>query len=805
MNVSWVYCRKETNMNIKDKIREMMEQYSFADDNPTVLRELLKLSAMVDVLTKEVEDIEKQIEDIDIDEVEKLIADMDKKVDDAVSQAQTALDAANAASTKADGFADDIAKLQTDIQSLTDTVNDALGEITNIQNTANDANTKASAAQAAANDAVEKADAAVAGVADVRSDVETLGETVDDSNKRVNEAVGVADSAYSAAEEARRKANNAEAQVENVHEELILLQDKVTNVEEKADSAVAGVADVRSDVETLGTQVTEASNKADSSLELSGNALQTSLEAKSDANTALYKANGASSDVEHLRKEIEEIGEEKQDKLTFDETPTEGSSNPVTSDGIYKAIKEAETEGVPGPQGPEGPEGPAGPEGPQGPQGEKGDTGEQGPEGPQGEKGDKGEQGPQGPKGDTGEQGPEGPQGPKGDTGEQGPQGEQGPEGPAGPQGEKGDKGDTGEQGPEGPQGPAGPAGEGAILDDEVTEDSDNGVKSSGIYTAIENAKASLQTLIDTLSNTQATQGQTIATIESQQETILNDVNDALADISALEADMNNKQDSLYYMLDGEQIPVSREIVETIAGNLGYPFIPSTYAVNEAIVESIRDLDYQPKLKVRQSNNLLVDVNPVIHSSFDDIEDQSDLVNASAIQTALENIVGSGGIYTYSARSLSLNSEESDSNFNRYDIPENVAPVSVSITLECTIGSSTCEGTVIVPLIPIASTLARGMLNTVFIVKDKQRDNYYLCSFGYGSNISPIATVEYGSTNRIAISLSSMSGMKYINSFGNTGIIKLGDSTFTKITTVGFVGVTTSPGISPFSEDIEIL
>lgn len=28
----------------------------------------------------------------------------------------------------------------------------------------------------------------------------------------------------------------------------------------------------------------------------------------------------------------------KQDKLTFDNTPTSGSSNPVTSDGIYQAI-----------------------------------------------------------------------------------------------------------------------------------------------------------------------------------------------------------------------------------------------------------------------------------------------------------------------------------------------------------------------------------------------------------------------------------------------------------------------------------
>ena len=31
----------------------------------------------------------------------------------------------------------------------------------------------------------------------------------------------------------------------------------------------------------------------------------------------------------------------KQDTLTFDSTPTAGSSNPVTSDGIYAAIQNA--------------------------------------------------------------------------------------------------------------------------------------------------------------------------------------------------------------------------------------------------------------------------------------------------------------------------------------------------------------------------------------------------------------------------------------------------------------------------------
>ena len=35
---------------------------------------------------------------------------------------------------------------------------------------------------------------------------------------------------------------------------------------------------------------------------------------------------------------IKALINDKQDKLTFDTTPTSGSSNPVTSDGIYQAV-----------------------------------------------------------------------------------------------------------------------------------------------------------------------------------------------------------------------------------------------------------------------------------------------------------------------------------------------------------------------------------------------------------------------------------------------------------------------------------
>lgn len=46
-------------------------------------------------------------------------------------------------------------------------------------------------------------------------------------------------------------------------------------------------------------------------------------------------------DIDNLQEDIEGLQEDKQDKLTFDTVPTEGSSNPVTSAGIRTAILNA--------------------------------------------------------------------------------------------------------------------------------------------------------------------------------------------------------------------------------------------------------------------------------------------------------------------------------------------------------------------------------------------------------------------------------------------------------------------------------
>ena len=43
--------------------------------------------------------------------------------------------------------------------------------------------------------------------------------------------------------------------------------------------------------------------------------------------------------VQTLGGVVNELGTNKQDKLTFDFEPIENSSNPVTSDGVYKGIR----------------------------------------------------------------------------------------------------------------------------------------------------------------------------------------------------------------------------------------------------------------------------------------------------------------------------------------------------------------------------------------------------------------------------------------------------------------------------------
>lgn len=165
--------------------------------------------------------------------------------------------------------------------------------------------------------------------------------------------------------------------------------------------------------------------------------------------------------------------------------------------------------------------------------------------------------------------GPQGPPGEKGDKGEKGEKGDKGPQG---------EKGDTGAQGPPGPQGEP---GDGAVLDDTVTADSQNGVKSSGIYSAIEAAKAGLQASIDALEKIQETQGGNIQTLATEQSQILQN-------IQTIQEALNGKQAALYEMANDAQNPVVNPLISdyqelTGAGQPAYGRIPSAFAIWEAL------------------------------------------------------------------------------------------------------------------------------------------------------------------------------------------------------------------------------
>ena len=157
-----------------------------------------------------------------------------------------------------------------------------------------------------------------------------------------------------------------------------------------------------------------------------------------------------SQEIEAIKKSIQSLENNKQDTLTFDDTPTLGSQNPVTSDGIRKAIDAGGGGGGGSTVSVDVGETVTGDPGTNAnventgtaqnlvlkftiPRGEKGEKGEQGEQGEPGAKGDPGEPGERGP---AGERGPEGPQGNIGP---------EGPQGPAGENGEPGAKGDPGE------------------------------------------------------------------------------------------------------------------------------------------------------------------------------------------------------------------------------------------------------------------------------------------------------------------------------------------------------------------------
>ena len=101
-----------------------------------------------------------------------------------------------------------------------------------------------------------------------------------------------------------------------------------TNAKDSADKAAKSEANAKTSEANSMSYMLNASSSAT-------NAATSETHAKTSETNASKSAESAKASAEAAKLYDPSV---KQDKLTFDTTPTEGSSNPVTSDGIKKAI-----------------------------------------------------------------------------------------------------------------------------------------------------------------------------------------------------------------------------------------------------------------------------------------------------------------------------------------------------------------------------------------------------------------------------------------------------------------------------------
>lgn len=239
-------------MTIKDKINEMIEQYSITHENPTVLRELIKLAALTQVVIDWVNnndptDFTEQIKQINdrMDEIEALVRALN------------------------------LEEINTELEALRTSVADAVS--------------KAAQALTEAGQASDKSDQALTKA----GQVETSLNAYKTSNDRALEDLEAT------------------------------LTEAVSNADTKAEAAMA-LAD-------------GADTNASNALTKAGNALTKAEQALLASGTAMNAAGEATEKAEA----VEQALSGKQDTLTFDQAPTADSQNPVTSGGVYKAIRNA--------------------------------------------------------------------------------------------------------------------------------------------------------------------------------------------------------------------------------------------------------------------------------------------------------------------------------------------------------------------------------------------------------------------------------------------------------------------------------
>lgn len=315
-------------MTIKDKINEMIEQYSITHDNPTVLRELIKLAALTQVVIDWVNnndptDFTEQIKQINdrMDEIETLVRALNLEeistelealrasVADAVSKAAQALTEAGQAKSNADQALTKAGQVETSLNAYKTSNDQALEDLeATLTEAVSNADTKAEAAMTLADGADTNASNALT---------------------KANNALTKAEQAVLASGTAMNAAGEATAKAEAVEQALSGKQDVLTFDQ-------APTADSQNPVTSGG--VYKAIRNA--GIELDDNVTQTSQNGvKSSGIYEFVKENSEAGRLDQLQEQIFELSNTMQAKLTFDSKPKKGSLNPVTSNGIFESIQ----------------------------------------------------------------------------------------------------------------------------------------------------------------------------------------------------------------------------------------------------------------------------------------------------------------------------------------------------------------------------------------------------------------------------------------------------------------------------------
>lgn len=169
----------------------------------------------------------------------------------------------------------------------------------------------------------------------INADIAALKVSVAEAQANANSAKTSAESALTASENAVSDVAALEASVNELNEFKDTVNSQIETITASVNEATTKAESAGSKADGAVTASNEAKTAAGAAGTKADAAKTTADSAKTTAYSAKAAAEQASTDVQEMQLALEG----KQDALTFDSSPTAGSDNPVTSDGIYKAIQ----------------------------------------------------------------------------------------------------------------------------------------------------------------------------------------------------------------------------------------------------------------------------------------------------------------------------------------------------------------------------------------------------------------------------------------------------------------------------------